>query len=49
MLCDSLCFPTRDRLRDPRATARSTADFYTRRKPVSATINTLANALYKVR
>lgn len=29
-------------------TARRTADFYTQRKPVSATINTLANALYKV-
>jgi 2-polyprenyl-6-methoxyphenol hydroxylase-like FAD-dependent oxidoreductase len=34
---------------DAIATARSTAEFYTKRKPVSATINTLANALYKVR
>lgn len=34
---------------DSIATARSTAEFYTKRKPVSATINTLANALYKVR
>jgi squalene monooxygenase len=33
---------------DAIATARSTAEFYTKRKPVSATINTLANALYKV-
>lgn len=33
---------------DSIATARSTAEFYTKRKPVSATINTLANALYKV-
>mmetsp|Transcript_26726 Transcript_26726/g.79385 ORF Transcript_26726/g.79385 Transcript_26726/m.79385 type:complete len:506 (-) Transcript_26726:263-1780(-) len=33
---------------DPIATAEKTADFYVRRKPVSATINTLANALYKV-
>ena len=30
------------------ATADRTAAFYTRRKPLSATINTLANALYKV-
>lgn len=29
-------------------TAHSTAQFYTKRKPLSATINTLANALYKV-
>lgn len=35
-------------LSDALATARSTSDFYTRRKPLSATINTLANALYKV-
>lgn len=35
-LCDSL------------ATARQTEAFYTKRKPMSATINTLANALYKV-
>lgn len=33
---------------DAISTARSTAEFYTKRKPVSATINTLANALYKV-
>lgn len=33
---------------DAIATAKSTAEFYTKRKPVSATINTLANALYKV-
>jgi len=30
------------------ATSSATADFYTQRKPMSATINTLANALYKV-
>lgn len=30
------------------ATAERTAEFYTARKPLSATINTLANALYKV-
>lgn len=35
-------------LSDALATARRTSDFYTRRKPLSATINTLANALYKV-
>lgn len=35
-------------LRDSLATARQTAAFYTRRKPLSATINTLANALYSV-
>lgn len=33
---------------DPVATASRTADFYVRRKPMCATINTLANALYKV-
>lgn len=33
---------------DALATARSTSEFYTKRKPLSATINTLANALYKV-
>eukprot|EP00882_Tetradesmus_deserticola_P017539 GHRQ01018789.1.p1 GENE.GHRQ01018789.1~~GHRQ01018789.1.p1 ORF type:complete len:228 (+),score=117.48 GHRQ01018789.1:306-989(+) len=33
---------------DAIATAHSTAEFYTKRKPISATINTLANALYKV-
>ncbi len=31
------------------ATNHATADFYVARKPLSATINTLANALYKVR
>lgn len=46
LLCDMLRpLPS---LEDPAATSRSTADFYTRRKPMSATINTLANALYKV-
>lgn len=30
------------------ATNHATADFYVKRKPLSATINTLANALYKV-
>lgn len=33
---------------DSIATAQRTAEFYTARKPLSATINTLANALYKV-
>jgi hypothetical protein len=33
---------------DPVETANRTAAFYTRRKPLSATINTLANALYQV-
>jgi len=33
---------------DAIATAKRTTQFYTARKPVSATINTLANALYKV-
>ena len=33
---------------DARATASVTHAFYTERKPLSATINTLANALYKV-
>ena len=33
---------------DPAATALATAGFYTARKPLSATINTLANALYAV-
>jgi hypothetical protein len=35
-------------LSDALVTASRTADFYTKRKPLSATINTLANALYKV-
>jgi len=34
--------------RDALSTAGATANFYTARKPVSATINTLANALYAV-
>ncbi|KAK9812223.1 hypothetical protein WJX73_005146 [Symbiochloris irregularis] len=33
---------------DPLATSSATAAFYTSRKPLSATINTLANALYQV-
>ncbi len=33
---------------DALATAVRTSDFYTKRKPMCATINTLANALYKV-
>ena len=33
---------------NPVATASTTSKFYTLRKPVSATINTLANALYQV-
>ena len=33
---------------DQLATAHETAAFYTKRKPLSATINTLANALYRV-
>ena len=32
---------------DASATQRATAAFYTRRAPMSATINTLANALYQ--
>jgi squalene monooxygenase len=46
LLCDMLR-PLPDYC-DPLATAEATASFYTARKPVSATINTLANALYKV-
>ena len=34
---------------DAAATARVTRAFYTERTPLSATINTLANALYKAR
>lgn len=41
------CRPLPD-FSDPLLTARTTAAFYTRRKPLSATINTLANALYRV-
>ena len=33
---------------DPIQTANATAAFYVRRKPLSATVNTLANALYAV-
>ncbi len=47
LLCDMLR-PLPD-FADPLLTARTTAAFYTRRKPLSATINTLANALYRVR
>lgn len=46
LLCDMLQpLPS---FTDAIATAQRTAEFYTRRKPLSATINTLANALYKV-
>lgn len=34
--------------KNPLTTATTTSEFYTLRKPVSATINTLANALYQV-
>lgn len=34
---------------DQMRTASTTASFYTKRKPLAATINTLANALYQVR
>jgi squalene monooxygenase len=47
LLCDMLR-PLPD-FSDALATSRTTAAFYTRRKPLSATINTLANALYRVR
>lgn len=46
LLCDMLR-PLPD-FSDPLATSSATAAFYTRRKPLSATINTLANALYQV-
>lgn len=46
LLCDMLQ-PLPD-FTDSIATANQTAKFYTKRKPLSATINTLANALYKV-
>ncbi len=47
LLCDMLRpLPS---FEDAVATAVATGDFYTARKPLSATINTLANALYKVR
>lgn len=46
LLCDMLRpLPS---FEDALATAVQTSDFYTQRKPMSATINTLANALYKV-
>ncbi len=47
LLCDMLR-PLPD-FSDSIATAEQTHAFYTRRKPLSATINTLANALYQVR
>ena len=46
LLCDMLR-PLPD-FSDALRTAGTTAAFYTRRKPLSATINTLANALYQV-
>ena len=46
LLCDMLQ-PVMD-FTDPNMTSAATRHFYTKRKPVSATINTLANALYKV-
>jgi len=46
LLCDMLQ-PVMD-FTDPKLTSAATRHFYTKRKPVSATINTLANALYKV-
>ncbi|KAI8470182.1 MAG: SE-domain-containing protein [Monoraphidium minutum] len=46
LLCEMLR-PLPD-FEDAIATAGRTAEFYTARKPLSATINTLANALYKV-
>ena len=45
LLCDMLR-PLPD-FTDSLATAKTTHAFYTRRKPLSATINTLANALYQ--
>ena len=47
LLCDMLR-PLPD-FTDSLATAETTHAFYTRRKPLSATINTLANALYQAR
>ena len=46
LLCDML--RPLDDLANPITTSDATAEFYVRRKPVAATINTLANALYKV-
>lgn len=47
LLCDML--RPLPNFSDPLATATATSAFYVRRKPLSATINTLANALYQVR
>ena len=47
LLCDMLSGPLD--LADPVLTAKQTYAYYTRRKPWAATINTLANALYKAR
>jgi 2-polyprenyl-6-methoxyphenol hydroxylase-like FAD-dependent oxidoreductase len=47
LLCDMLAGPLD--LADPVLTAQQTFAYYTRRKPWAATINTLANALYKAR
>lgn len=46
LLCDMLR-PLSD-FTNPVATSDATSAFYIKRKPISATINTLANALYKV-
>lgn len=46
LLCDMLS-PLSD-FTDSVRTAKCTSDFYIRRKPLSSTINTLANALYEV-
>ena len=46
LLCDMLQ-PLPD-FADSVQTARCTSDFYIKRKPLSSTINTLANALYEV-
>lgn len=49
--CTDLPCPLAERLcaNAPGSLADATSAFYVRRKPLSATINTLANALYKVR
>ena len=47
LLCDMLQSPLD--LADPMTTSKQTFAYYTRRKPWAATINTLANALYKAR
>mmetsp|Transcript_7053 Transcript_7053/g.18003 ORF Transcript_7053/g.18003 Transcript_7053/m.18003 type:complete len:510 (+) Transcript_7053:131-1660(+) len=46
LLCDML--QTLDNFEDGFETAKATSAFHTQRKPWAATINTLANALYKV-